>query len=91
VVTKAQTDRARPPSVERLLSTVRGQLDGVREHDALVAAARTILEEERARLQPMTRSALVGSTSSRPISSRGWKPGRGRLALAFDRSSTPPA
>ncbi|HEY8868137.1 MAG TPA: L-seryl-tRNA(Sec) selenium transferase [Candidatus Limnocylindrales bacterium] len=50
MVTKAQTDRARPPSVERLLSAVRAQLDGPREHDALVGAARSILEEERARL-----------------------------------------
>jgi L-seryl-tRNA(Ser) seleniumtransferase len=44
-------DKARPPSVERLLATVRSLLDGPeREHDAIVAAARELVAEERQRL-----------------------------------------
>src|SRR3954469_17714894 len=39
----------RPPSVERLLRTVGAELDG-RDHDAVVAAAREVVADERARL-----------------------------------------
>src|SRR2546425_4694659 len=40
-----------PPSVERLLSAVRMQLDGVQhDHAALVSAARDLLAVERSRL-----------------------------------------
>jgi L-seryl-tRNA(Ser) seleniumtransferase len=44
-----RTSRPRPPSVERLLAAVRPRA-GEREHDALVAAARGALAEERERL-----------------------------------------
>jgi L-seryl-tRNA(Ser) seleniumtransferase len=40
---------ARPPSVERLLAAARPAL-GAREHEAVVAAARQAIDEERARL-----------------------------------------
>ena len=40
---------ARPPSVERVLASVRERL-GEREHDAVVAVARKIVGDERARL-----------------------------------------
>jgi L-seryl-tRNA(Ser) seleniumtransferase len=42
---------ARPPSVERLLAATRPRLGGSRSHDAVVAAARTVIEDERARLR----------------------------------------
>jgi L-seryl-tRNA(Ser) seleniumtransferase len=43
------TSRSRPPSVERLLAVVRPRA-GERAHEALVAAAREAIEEERDRL-----------------------------------------
>ncbi len=43
------TSRSRPPSVERLLAVAR-QRAGERAHEALVAAAREAIEEERDRL-----------------------------------------
>ncbi|MEA2612834.1 MAG: hypothetical protein QOI52_793, partial [Chloroflexota bacterium] len=42
--------RARPPSVERLIAAVRPRRPVGQDHDALVAAARDILAEERERL-----------------------------------------
>ncbi|MFL5756441.1 MAG: L-seryl-tRNA(Sec) selenium transferase [Chloroflexota bacterium] len=41
--------RHRPPSVERLLRAVQADLDG-RDHDAVVAAARDVVADERSRL-----------------------------------------
>ena len=43
------TSRSRPPSVERLLAVVRPRA-GERAHEALVAAAREAIDEERDRL-----------------------------------------
>jgi L-seryl-tRNA(Ser) seleniumtransferase len=48
---------ARPPSVETLLAAVRPRRPGGGDHDALVAAARDALAEERARLAPGTGAA----------------------------------
>jgi L-seryl-tRNA(Ser) seleniumtransferase len=45
----ARNDRPRPPSVERLLQAARGRLDG-RAHDAVVVAARAVIDAERRRL-----------------------------------------
>ena len=44
------SDRVRPPSVERLLAAVRVRLDGARDPDALTAAGREVIAEERGRL-----------------------------------------
>jgi L-seryl-tRNA(Ser) seleniumtransferase len=44
------TDRPRPPSVERLLVAVRAQAAGSAETEALVAVARGVVDDERARL-----------------------------------------
>lgn len=44
----ATTDRARPPSVDRVLGTVR-PLVGDRDPDAVLAAARQVVDDERAR------------------------------------------
>ncbi len=44
------TDRPRPPSVERLLAAVRPRLTEGIEADAVVAVARDVVEDERARL-----------------------------------------
>lgn len=43
--------RNRPPSVERLLAAVRPRLAVPRAHDALAAAAREVIAEERAQLR----------------------------------------
>lgn len=64
--------RPRPPSVERLLAAVRARPPAAGhaapsapgpepDHDALVAAARAILADERARL------AAAGATAARPV------------------------
>lgn len=42
--------RARPPSVETVLAAARARLDTPRTHDAVVAVARSVVDEERARL-----------------------------------------
>ena len=42
--------RSRPPSVEALLAAVRPRRPAGQEHDALAAAARSVLADERARL-----------------------------------------
>jgi len=39
--------KPRPPSVEAVLAAARGRLDSPRAHDAIVAAARTIIAQER--------------------------------------------
>jgi len=56
--------RPRPPGVERLLAAVR-LCAGEREHEALVAAARETIADERARLalggQPRSIDALAGA------------------------------
>ena len=44
------TDRPRPPSVERLLATVRPHLSEGVEPEAVAAVARNVVEDERARL-----------------------------------------
>lgn len=43
-------DRPRPPSVERVLARVRDRLDGPRDHAAVLAAAREVVDAERGRL-----------------------------------------
>jgi L-seryl-tRNA(Ser) seleniumtransferase len=43
-------DRPRPPSVERVLVRVRDRLDGPRDHAAVLAAAREVVDAERDRL-----------------------------------------
>jgi L-seryl-tRNA(Ser) seleniumtransferase len=48
-VADVQRPRARPPSVERLLAAARPAL-GAREHEAVLAVARAVIGEERARL-----------------------------------------
>jgi len=60
--------RPRPPSVERLLAVVRPRA-GEREHEALVAAARASVADERARLAagagPRPIEALAGEVVAR--------------------------
>jgi len=60
--------RPRPPGVERLLAAVRPRA-GEREHEALVAAAREVVANERARLaageQPRSMDALADEVISR--------------------------
>jgi len=60
--------RPRPPGVERLLAAVRLRA-GEREHEALVAAAREVVANERARLaageQPRSMDALADEVISR--------------------------
>src|SRR5206468_9030824 len=46
----ARNGRPRPPSVERLLRAAHDRLDG-RAHDAVVAAARAVIDAERGRLE----------------------------------------
>jgi L-seryl-tRNA(Ser) seleniumtransferase len=46
----------RPPGVERLLAAVRPRLAGERDHTALLAAARELIAEERARIAAGTPS-----------------------------------
>ena len=46
----ADPARPRPPSVERLLAAVRARQPAGQDHDALAAAARSVLADERARL-----------------------------------------
>ena len=63
------TDRPRPPSVERLLAAVRPQLADGAAADAVVAVARDVVGEERARLaageEPTTVDALAATVHDR--------------------------
>jgi L-seryl-tRNA(Ser) seleniumtransferase len=52
--------RARPPSVERLIAAARPRRPVGQDHDALVAAAREILAEERERLAAGGQAASLG-------------------------------
>ena len=60
--------RPRPPAVERLLAAVRSRAGG-REHDALAAAARSVISAERERLaagqQPQSLDALAEEVIAR--------------------------
>ncbi len=49
-MTAEPTRRARPPSVERLLTDVRQEVHG-REHDAVLEVARAVIADERERLR----------------------------------------
>ncbi len=64
---------ARPPSVERLLALVRPRLDGSHDREALTAAAREVIAEERAGLGdgagPTPLDALADRLADRL---RGW-------------------
>ena len=63
------TDRPRPPSVERLLRAVRSQLADGQAADAVVAVARDVVADERARLamgeEPTTVGALAAAIRDR--------------------------
>ena len=63
------TDRPRPPSVERLLRALRSQLADGQAADAVVAVARDVVADERARLamgeEPTTVGALAAAIRDR--------------------------
>jgi len=69
----SSADSPRPPGVERLLAAVRPQLAGPRDADALLAAAREVIGEERSRLAapaaaaepPRSIDALAGMVVAR--------------------------
>jgi len=46
----ARSQAPRPPSVERLLAAVRLRLGAERDHAAVLAAARTVIDDERGRI-----------------------------------------
>lgn len=56
---KAAHDSPHPPSVERLLAAARPRLAGARDAHALVAAAREVVGEERARLAALGQGSRV--------------------------------
>jgi L-seryl-tRNA(Ser) seleniumtransferase len=62
--------RPRPPSVEHVLARARERLDGPRDHAAVLAVARAVVDDERERLdadgaQPADLDALAGDVVTR--------------------------
>ncbi len=56
------TSRPRPPSVDHVLAAVRDRLPGPRDHVAVRAVARAIVDAERARLGPEPTDGVVPAT-----------------------------
>jgi L-seryl-tRNA(Ser) seleniumtransferase len=68
----ARNGRSRPPSVERLLQAARDRLDG-RTHDAVVAAARDVIDAERGRLEAGVPASSVDALATELVDTlEGW-------------------
>jgi L-seryl-tRNA(Ser) seleniumtransferase len=61
--------RSHPPSVDRVLARLRERLDGARDAEAVLAVARDVIDEERARLtdghEPADLEALAAAAQAR--------------------------
>jgi len=75
----------RPPSVEGLLAVVRRRLAGRRNGDALTAAARDVIEDERARLANGAEASALDALAGRLVERlEAWAPVGGSATAGND-------